>query len=549
MNSKPVVSIIMIFLNAEKFIQEAIESVFAQTYNSWELLLVDDGSTDESTDIALWHAKQNPERVRYFEHDGHQNRGMSASRNLGITRAVGEYIAFLDADDVWLPHKLEQQVAILSSQPEAAMVYGATEMWYSWTGKPEDLRRDFRRKLGVQPDTLVRPPTLLSLFLRNEAQTPGTCSVLVRSEVIEHVGGFEEAFRGMFEDQVFFAKVCLREPVFVASECWDRYRQRADSTCAVAHATAQYHSGRPNPAQLTFLNWLKQYLAEQGLRETELWKAVRQAFWPYRHPILSRLLEPQYLITQVKGLVKRVARRTLPVRIRRWLWAQWRGHQYCPPVGRVRFGSLRRLTPISRAFGFDRGLPIDRYYVEGFLSRYADDIGGRVLEIGDNSYTRTFGGNRVTTSDVLHVVEGNPQATIVADLTCADHIPSDAFDCVILTQTLHLIYDVRAALKTLYRVLKPGGVVLATFPGISQISHDEWGASWCWGFTTLSARRLFEETFPPANVKVDACGNVLVAIAFLQGLATEELRRDELDHEDAGYEVVITVRAMKPEAT
>jgi glycosyltransferase involved in cell wall biosynthesis len=549
MNSKPVVSIIMIFLNAEKFIQEAIESVFAQTYNSWELLLVDDGSTDESTDIALWHAKQNPERVRYFEHDGHQNRGMSASRNLGITRAVGEYIAFLDADDVWLPHKLEQQVAILSSQPEAAMVYGATEMWYSWTGKPEDLRRDFRRKLGVQPDTLVRPPTLLSLFLRNEAQTPGTCSVLVRSEVIEHVGGFEEAFRGMFEDQVFFAKVCLREPVFVASECWDRYRQRADSTCAVAHATAQYHSERPNPAQLTFLNWLKQYLAEQGLRETELWKAVRQAFWPYRHPILSRLLEPQYLITQVKGLVKRVARRTLPVRIRRWLWAQWRGHQYCPPVGRVRFGSLRRLTPISRAFGFDRGLPIDRYYVEGFLSRYADDIGGRVLEIGDNSYTRTFGGNRVTTSDVLHVVEGNPQATIVADLTCADHIPSDAFDCVILTQTLHLIYDVRAALKTLYRVLKPGGVVLATFPGISQISHDEWGASWCWGFTTLSARRLFEETFPPANVKVDACGNVLVAIAFLQGLATEELRRDELDHEDAGYEVVITVRAMKPEAT
>ena len=549
MSSKPLVSVIMIFLNAERFIQEAIESVFAQTYDSWELLLVDDGSTDDSTDIALRYAKQNPERVRYLEHDGHQNRGMSASRNLGITHAIGEYIAFLDADDVWLPHKLEQQVAILSSQPEAAMVYGATEMWYSWTGNPEDLQRDFRRKLGVQPDTLVRPPTLLGLFLRNEAQTPGTCSVLLRSTTIKRVGGFEETFRGMFEDQVFFAKVCLREAVFVASECWDRYRQRADSTYAVAYATGQYHLGWPSPTHLTFLNWLKPYLAEQGVRETEIWKAVQQALWPYRHPILFRLLQPHYLLTQVKGLVKRIARRTLPVLIRRWLWAQWRGQQYCPPVGRVRFGSLRRLTPISRAFGFDRGLPIDRYYVECFLSRYADDIRGRVLEIGDDSYTRTFGGNRVTTRDVLHVVEGNPQATIVADLTCADHIPSDTFDCMILTQTLHLIYDVRAALKTLYRVLKPGGVVLATFPGISQISHDEWGAYWCWGFTRLSARRLFEETFPAANVRVEAHGNVLVAMAFLHGLATEELRREELDHADADYEVLITVRAVKPEAT
>src|SRR5918999_1055965 len=115
MSSKPLVSVIMIFLNAEKFIEEAIESVFAQTYDSWELLLVDDGSTDDSTDIALRYAQQNPERVRYLEHDSHLNRGMSASRNLGITHAIGEYIAFLDADDVWLPHKLEQQVAILSS--------------------------------------------------------------------------------------------------------------------------------------------------------------------------------------------------------------------------------------------------------------------------------------------------------------------------------------------------------------------------------------------------------------------------------------------------
>jgi SAM-dependent methyltransferase len=212
----------------------------------------------------------------------------------------------------------------------------------------------------------------------------------------------------------------------------------------------------------------------------------------------------------------------------------------------VRFGSLRRLTPISRAFGFDRGLPIDRYYIERFLSVHGGDIRGDVLEIGDDAYTRRFGGDRVTKRDVLHVAEGNPQATIVGDLTCAVHIPPDSFDCVILTQTLHLIYDVRKALKTLYRILKPGGVLLATFPGISQIDHDRWGESWCWAFTHVSARRLFEETFSTANVCVEVSGNVLAAIAFLHGLAAEELRQEELDCRDSHYAVSIMVRAVKP---
>jgi SAM-dependent methyltransferase len=213
----------------------------------------------------------------------------------------------------------------------------------------------------------------------------------------------------------------------------------------------------------------------------------------------------------------------------------------------VDFGSLRRLIPISRNFGYDRGLPVDRYYIEHFLGHYAHDVRGRVLEIGDDSYTRKFGGNRVTMRDVLHVTEGNPQATFVGDLTCADHMPSDAFDCIIFTQTLQFIYDVRAALRTLQRLLKPGGVVLATLPGMSQIAADCWGDHQCWSFTSLSARRLFEEVFPTANVKVDAVGNVLTAVAFLHGLAMGELSPGELDYRDRHYELLITVRAMKPE--
>ena len=230
------------------------------------------------------------------------------------------------------------------------------------------------------------------------------------------------------------------------------------------------------------------------------------------------------------------------------VWKQWllRTVQRSPANGRIQFGDLRRVTPISRHFGYDRGLPVDRYYIENFLNRHSSDIKGRVLEIGDDSYTRQFGGDRVTQRDVLHVTEGNPIATFIGDLTNADQIPSDSFDCFVLTQTLHLVYDFRAALDTIYRILKPGGVVLATVPGISHRSVDEWEDYWCWAFTTASCKKLFTEFFPTDHVEIEAFGNVLAAIAFLEGLSFDELTQQELDSRDRSYELLITVRAVKP---
>ena len=160
------------------------------------------------------------------------------------------------------------------------------------------------------------------------------------------------------------------------------------------------------------------------------------------------------------------------------MYEQWQRAKLRPRFGRVRYGPLRRLRPVSSIFGFDRGPPIDRYYIEAFLSRYTVDIHGRVLEIADSTYTRKFGGDRVVRGDVLPVTVGNPEATIVADLTRADEIPSNMFDCIILTQTLTFIYDMSAAIRTLYRILKPSGVLLATFHGISKISRydmNHWG--------------------------------------------------------------------------
>lgn len=246
------------------------------------------------------------------------------------------------------------------------------------------------------------------------------------------------------------------------------------------------------------------------------------------------------MLLLVSQKLKRVVKRVIPPAVYRPILAGWRQR-------RIRFGALRRLEPVSCLFGFDRGQPIDRYYIETFLQSHRDEISGRVLEIGDAGYTHKFEGDRVTRSDVLHVVPGNPQANLVGDLATGENIPQDAFNCLILTQLFNVIYDVKGAITNCYRALKPGGVLLATFPGISQVSRydmDRWGDYW--RFTDASARELFGDVFGPKNVTVETRGNVLVACAFLQGLATRELKQTELEYHDPDYQLLITVRAIKP---
>jgi hypothetical protein len=220
---------------------------------------------------------------------------------------------------------------------------------------------------------------------------------------------------------------------------------------------------------------------------------------------------------------------------------------HATPIGsRIQFGRLRRLTPISSQFGFDRGLPIDRHYIEEFLRGHAADIGGRVLEIGDAAYTRRFGGPRVARSDVLHAVAGNPAATIIGNLATGEGIPREAFDCIVLTQTLPFVFDIAGAVRSVHAALNPGGVVLATVPGISQVSRydmDRWGDFW--RFTPLSARRLFAEVFAEESLSVESHGNVLAAVALLHGLASEELRARELAYNDRDYPVIVAVRAQR----
>jgi SAM-dependent methyltransferase len=240
-----------------------------------------------------------------------------------------------------------------------------------------------------------------------------------------------------------------------------------------------------------------------------------------------------------KHKLGRTLRSNLPGTIKR-LSGRWP-----PPLRTVKFGDLDGVKPVSLDFGFDRGTPIDRYYIEGFLGRHAGDIAGRALEVGDDSYCRRFGGSRVTDQDILDVSSDNPVATIVGDLSKHGLLPESSFDCLVVTQTLHLIYDMQAAIIQMHRALKPGGVMLLTVPGISQIDRRAWANTWFWSLTRWSADRLVSGVFGTGNVRVESHGNVFAATAFLQGLALEEISTAKLDIVDEAYPVIVAVRARK----
>jgi SAM-dependent methyltransferase len=211
----------------------------------------------------------------------------------------------------------------------------------------------------------------------------------------------------------------------------------------------------------------------------------------------------------------------------------------------ARLGTLRRTAPLSRDFGYDRGTPVDRYYIDRFLFAHRHHIRGHVLEVKESMYTDRFGSG-VMRKDVLDIDPGNPLATVVADLAVADSIPDATYDCFILTQTLQLIYDARSAISHTHRILKPGGALLVTVPVVSPIVDDDHLTDY-WRFTVASCTQLFEDAFGSEAIRVRPHGNVLSAIAFLVGMAQEELTRDELEAFDSRYAILVSVRALKEE--
>jgi hypothetical protein len=298
----PRVSVVSTFLNAERFIAEAIDSVLAQCFRDFELILVDDGSTRPCTDIARAYADRYAPVVRYLDHDVHRNRGISASRNLGIAVARGEFIALIDADDVWQPAKLAEQVTIMDAHGSLGMVCGAPRYWRSWNGGT-----DVIVPTGHVTNVVVPPPeAALALYPLGKATSPCPSDLLLRTDLVRSLGGFEEHFTGarqLYEDQGFLAKLYLAAPVYFSDRTWINYRQHSESCMATVMA-----DGRYDEVRLYFLNWLEQYLVARPRTDARVGVALEKALWQFRHPGLYAVLNQPAALWQ-SG--RRVARRLI----------------------------------------------------------------------------------------------------------------------------------------------------------------------------------------------------------------------------------------------
>jgi glycosyltransferase involved in cell wall biosynthesis len=281
----PWVSVIVPFYETPpEIFEETIRSVLDQTTSRWELILCNDGSHGGCVAVARRYAAMHPEQIRLVEHEDKRNRGHSATRNLGLSRATGEYVLFLDSDDVLLPTKLLEQATLLDENPAAGAAYGRTVYWSSWADTNSRQQRDWSPPLGLPVGRIISPPDALPGLLSGRAPPPPPCSVMARREVVRKVGAFEEEFRRLYEDQVFLVKLCVTTPIIVADRIWDRYRQREDSLSAQASAQQNCE------ARLIFLDWVRAHTSEYGIFEGQIEQIYDREVWKLHHPRAARLM-------------------------------------------------------------------------------------------------------------------------------------------------------------------------------------------------------------------------------------------------------------------
>ena len=309
--ASPRVTVIMVFHDARRFLEEAVASIRAQTFPDWELLLVDDGSGDGSRHIAESLAAVDTRRIRVLQHPGRCNLGISASRSLGVSRARGEFLAFLDADDVYLPDRLAHHVEQLDRNADVALVQSRVVFWHSWEAGGPGAREDRPEPVPPLPTGQpIDPPQLLVLLLRSKGYTvPAVCSLTIRTREVRRVGGFEASFRTAYEDQVLLAKLYSQCRTLVLDEVLARYRQHSASVVHRLEREGTYVPGWPNAAERAFLDWLQRYVETSACKSTALRDALRAARQPYEHPWAWRLANLPALSIRA---ARRAAQRMLP---------------------------------------------------------------------------------------------------------------------------------------------------------------------------------------------------------------------------------------------
>lgn len=521
------VAVVITTFNHAEFLGDALASVFSQTRPADEVIVVDDGSLDDPAAVV---ARFPTVRLARFA-----NAGLSTARNRGAELADSDYVIFLDADDVLRPQAIEAGLACMAANPGAGFVYGGYRLVDAElkNAAPADLKR-------------VGPRAYYDLLNANMIGMHG--AVLYDRKKLLRCGGFDPSLERC-EDYDMYLRMAERHRVASHSEPVADYRIHSGNMSAsvgmqLTWAIDVHTRNRPaagNP----------EALAEWEAGQRFLKRGFSHAVWSSRPgmPAGRRWAQRAEMMSIAPRMVSIAALRQfvishLPQPIVSRL-RQIRRMTLSPRRGGVNFGDFARIAPLSAGFGYKRGTPVDRWYVEDFLARHAGDIAGHVLEIGDASYSRRFGAN-ISRQDVLNLRPDQPETTIVGDLAEAGVLEEASFDCMIVTPTLHLIYDLRAAVRQLHRALRPGGVVLATVPGISPVDPGEWGETWYWTLTGHSARRLFEEEFGADNVEVEVEGNAFAATCFLQGVALEDVGENWLRPADPSYPVIVAIRARRP---
>jgi glycosyltransferase involved in cell wall biosynthesis len=535
--STPIVSVIIPCYNYGHFLAEAIESVMEQSYPAIEILVIDDGSTDRTKEVAISYS----DVIYIFQ----ENQGLSAARNKGIGRSKGDYLIFLDADDWLLPEAIALNVSYLEQNSQAAFVAGGHTFVYPHTQQREEMLP----AISSHPyHTLLSSGNYIAMI----------AAVMFARWVFNEI--LYDTSLDRCEDYDLYLKVTRRYPIVQHHHQIAAYRIHASTMSASATFML-----------LGALKVLRRQKAElQGVEEVRLHEAgvyfwiryycdiLRNELSINRNPpsnyalkILlkySRYLGYNYTLQSAGDIMKAMIKKNIPTFGKRWLYKLGILGYYLPMPGKVASGDFARLNPFSTEFGYDRGGPIDRHYIEKFLQKEAASITGRVLEIGDNAYTLQYGREKVEKSDILHIDASNPKATFIGDLSAAPQVPDDTFNCLILTQTLHLIYDFKGALQTCYRILKPGGILLLTTPGITPIDRGEWKETWYWSFTDKALRRLLTETFPNSSFEISSFGNVYVAAAYLYGMGLPEISEENLNYNDPHFQVINTIKAVKQPA-
>jgi glycosyltransferase involved in cell wall biosynthesis len=536
----PAVALVVPCYNQGRFLADALESALAQSVPFAEIVVVDDGSTDDTRDVAARFP------VRCL---AQANRGLSAARNAGVRGTAGDFVVFLDADDRLRSNAVADGLDCHARNPDCSFVYGHFRN-VADDGTPLDT-----------PAFRPCPPDAYAGFLRHNL-VGMHAAVMYRREPLLEACGFDETLAAC-EDYEMYLRLVRRGGRAASHErVVADYRRHAGNVSAderlmlrtvLQVLDAEQRFVRDDPARRAALdegvgNWRSYYgrrLANRALAELQEPGQRRRGLSDLAVVLRSAPRSLRSAELNVPRMAVRRSMRFLPAALRRSLNRRWASLNYVPRPGSVSFGDLDRITPLSREFGFDRGLPIDRYYIDRFLAAHAAVVLGRVLEAGDPAYTNRYGAGRVQRADVVNVRE-MPGTTIVSDLTHGQGVETAAYDCVILTQTLHLIFDVRAAAATLHRILKPGGTLLLTVPGtISQVASDQWRSSWRWGFTALSLRETLQESFGEGSTTIVEYGNVLSSVAFLMGLAARELQPAQLDARDELYPLLVCARVTK----